>query len=104
MTEIPTTEPVVVSAEEEAAFAVMSTDAVLTGRAMSSGQVLAGLVALGQLETVGGPEKRRAVLFPGVDPVGVERVWERAWAVGGRAGRVAAAALWCRERVRPVGG
>ncbi|MEU8469628.1 hypothetical protein AB0F30_17170 [Streptomyces sp. NPDC029006] len=104
MTEIPTTEPVVVSAEEEAAFTVMSTDAVLTGRAMSSGQFLAGLVANAQLETVGRPEKLPADLFPGVDAVVVQRVWDRALAVGFHAGRVSAAPRLFRDQMDRVAG
>ncbi|MFF0009547.1 hypothetical protein ACFYQT_39835 [Streptomyces tibetensis] len=69
------------------AFAVMSTDAVLTGRAMSSGEFLAGLIANGQLETVGRPDKLPQDLEPDVDPVVVQRIWDRALAVGLHAGR-----------------
>jgi hypothetical protein len=107
MTEIPTPEPVVVSAEEEAAFTVMRTDAVLTGRAMSSGQFLAGLVATAQLETVGRPEKLPADLFPefpDLDPVALQAVWDRALAVGFHAGRVSAAPRLFRDQMDRVAG
>jgi hypothetical protein len=104
MTEIPTTEPAVVSAEEEAAYAVLRTDAVLTGRANSSAQFLAGLVANAELETVGRPEKLPADLFPDADPVLVQRVWDRALAVGFHAGRVSAAPRLFRDQMERVAG
>lgn len=103
MTEIPTP-AVSVSVEEEAAFAVMSTDAVLTGRAMSSGKFLAGLVASGQLETVGRPEKLARDLFSDVDPAVVQAVWDRALAVGFHAGRVSAAPRLFRDQMDRVAG
>ncbi|MFF7190582.1 hypothetical protein ACFZAR_36430 [Streptomyces sp. NPDC008222] len=82
-TEIPTTP----APADDAGFEVMRADAVLTGRAMSSGQFLAGLIARGELETVGTPSKLPQDLFPGVDPVVVQEVWDRALAVGVNAGR-----------------
>lgn len=84
--EIPSTSPAP-SDDEAAAFAVMQTDAVLTGRAMSSGEHLAGLIANGQLATVGRPDKLPQDLEPDVDPVVVQRIWDRALAVGLHAGR-----------------
>jgi hypothetical protein len=91
--EIPST-PAAVDADEQAAFEVMRTDAVLTGRAMSSGQFLAGagqflagLIVAAELETVGRPEKLTADLFPDVDPAVVQEIWDRAVAVGFHAGR-----------------
>ena len=72
---------------DDAAFEVMRTDAVLTGRAMSSGEYLAGLIARAELETVGTPARLPADLFPDVDPVVVQQVWDRALAVGVQAGR-----------------
>lgn len=62
-------------------------DAVLAGRAMSAGVFLAGLVAAGELETVGRPDKLAADLFPHVAPEVVEAIWQRALAVGLYAGR-----------------
>ncbi|MFJ8727732.1 hypothetical protein [Streptomyces sp. NPDC093269] len=75
-------------ADDEAAFQTMRTDAVLTGRAMSSGEYLAGLIGHGLLETVGRPDKLPADVFAGEDPVLVQRVWDRALAVGFHAGRM----------------
>ncbi|WP_055693435.1 hypothetical protein [Streptomyces prasinopilosus] len=72
---------------EDEAFETMRTDAVLTGRAMSSGEFLAGLIANAELETVGRPDKLARDLFPDVDPVVVQRIWDRALAVGLHAGR-----------------
>ncbi|MFF9003707.1 hypothetical protein ACF1GW_39080 [Streptomyces achromogenes] len=107
MNEIPTPEPVVVSAEEETAFRTMRTDAVLAGRAVSSGQFLAGLVANAQLETVGRPEKLPADLFPefpDLDPAALQAVWDRALAVGFHAGRVSAAPRLFRDQMDRVAG
>ncbi|MFD0509372.1 WhiB family transcriptional regulator [Streptomyces chiangmaiensis] len=89
-TEIPTP---AVSAEDEAAFETIRTDAVLAGRAMSSGQFLAGLIARGELESVARPDKLPGDLFPGVDPVVVQQVWDRAVAVGFHAGRASVAGI-----------
>jgi hypothetical protein len=85
--EIPAT-PATAASADDAVFEVMRADAVLTGRAMSSGQYLAGLIVDAQLETVARPDKLPADLFPGVDPVVVQAVWDRALAVGFHAGRV----------------
>ncbi|MFJ8657414.1 hypothetical protein ACIRNU_34390 [Streptomyces rochei] len=72
---------------EEAAFETMRADAVLAGRAMSSGEFLAGLVANGLLETVGRPDKLPSALWPDQDPVVVQEIWQLALAVGLHAGR-----------------
>jgi hypothetical protein len=85
-TEIPSTPAVPVDAGEQAAFETMRTDAVLTGRAMSSAEYLRGLLLNGQLATVGEPDKLAADLEPDVDPVAVQRIWDRALAVGLHAG------------------
>jgi hypothetical protein len=103
MTEIPTTEPIV-SAAEQAAFDVMQRDAVLTGRAMSSGEFLAGLIANAQLQTAGRPDKLAADLFPGVDPVVVQRIWDRALAVGLHAGRMHATPRLYRDEMERIAG
>ena len=79
--------PAATPADDAAAFQRMQEDSVLTGRAMSSGQYLAGLIVRGELETVGTPDKLPADLFPEADPVVVQTVWDRALAVGVHAGR-----------------
>ena len=84
--EIPAT-PAVPDNDAAAAFERGRDDSVLTGRAMSSGQYLAGLIAHGELETVGRPSMLPADVFAGEDPVLVQRVWDRALAVGFHAGR-----------------
>ncbi|WP_046249561.1 hypothetical protein [Streptomyces sp. MBT28] len=72
---------------EEAAFETMRADAVHAGRAMSSGAFLAGLIANAELETVGRPDRLARDLWPDVDPVVVQAIWDRALAVGLHAGR-----------------
>ncbi|QLJ06773.1 hypothetical protein HZZ00_37730 (plasmid) [Streptomyces sp. NEAU-sy36] len=107
MTEIPTAGSVegnVVDAEEAAAFEVMCADAVLGGRAVSSGQFLAGLLAEAELATVGRPEKLPADLFPDADPAVVQAVWDRALAVGFHAGRMSAAPRLFRDQMDRVAG
>lgn len=84
---------------EDAAFQTMQTDAVLTGRAMSSGEYLAGLIANAELETVGRPDRLARDLWPDVDPVVVQEVWDRALAVGFHAGRVSAAPRMFRDQL-----
>lgn len=102
--ETPATASVPSDDAEQAAYGLMSTDAVLTGRAMSSGQYLAGLLADAQLATVGRPEKLPADLEPDVDPVVVQRIWDRALAVGFHAGRVSAAPRLFRDQMDRVAG
>ena len=89
---------------EGAAFAAMRADAVLTGRAVSAGAFLAGLIANGQLETVGRPDKLPADLFPEVDPEVVQRIWDRALAVGLHAGRRSASPRLYRDEMDRVAG
>jgi hypothetical protein len=107
MTEIPTIEPAADDAGEAAAFQSMRTDAVLTGRAMSSGQFLAGLIATAELETVGRPARLPADLFPefpDADPALVQAVWDRGLAVGLHAGRLSAAPRLFRDQMDRVAG
>lgn len=80
------------------------TDFVLAGRAVSSGQFLAGLLAAAELETMGRPQKLPADLFPGVDPVVVQEVWDRALSVGFHAGRLYAAPRFHRDELERVRG
>lgn len=105
MSQIPATESAPSDdAAEATAFAAMSRDAVYTGRANSSAQFLAGLLAVGQLETVGRPEKLPADLFPDADPATVQAVWDRALAVGFHAGRLSAAPRLFRDQMDRVAG
>ena len=72
---------------DDGSFETMRADAVLGGRAVSSGEFLAGLIANAQLATVARPDKLAQDLFPEVDPVVVQQIWDRALAVGLHAGR-----------------
>ncbi|KPC68305.1 hypothetical protein ADL27_57180 [Streptomyces sp. NRRL F-6602] len=87
---------------EDAAFETMRTDAVLGGRAMSSGAFLAGLIANGELETAGRPEKLPRDLWPDVDPVVVQEIWDRALAVGLHAGRRSSSPRMFRDEMARV--
>ena len=102
MTETPTTPAV--SVDEQAAFEVMRADAVSTGRANSAAEFLAGLIVGGQLATVGRPDKLPADLFPGVDPVVVQRIWERGLAVGLFAGQRCSAPRIYRDELERIAG
>ncbi|MBZ6211593.1 hypothetical protein KVH31_34425 [Streptomyces olivaceus] len=87
---------------EDAAFETMRADAVLGGRAMSSGEFLAGLIANGELETAGRPEKLARDLWPDVDPVVVQEIWDRALAVGLHAGRRSSSPRMFRDEMARV--
>ncbi|MGP3738002.1 hypothetical protein ACTWJ9_33370 (plasmid) [Streptomyces sp. GDS52] len=107
MTETVPTPPAVpaqVDAAEWEAFETMRADAVLGGRAMSSGEFLAGLIANAQLATVGRPDKLARDLFPGVDPVVVQTIWDRALAVGLHAGRRSASPRLYRDELDRIAG
>jgi hypothetical protein len=92
------------SASDDAGFEVMRADAVFTGRAMSSGQFLAGLIANGQLATVGRPEKLARDIWPEEDPVLIQAVWDRALAVGFHAGQRSSSPLHYRDEMDRVAG
>jgi hypothetical protein len=105
MSQIPATTPAPSDdAAEAAAFEAMRTDAVLTGRANSSGQYLAGLLANAELETAGRPSKLPADLFPDVDPAVVQAIWDRGVAVGFHAGRVSSSPRLFRDQMDRVAG
>ena len=72
---------------EDAAFETMRADTVHAGRAMSSGEFLAGLIANGLLKTVGRPDKLPSAIWPDQDPVVVQEIWQLGLAVGLHAGR-----------------
>jgi hypothetical protein len=92
------------AASSDAGFEVLRADAVLVGRAASAGMFLAGLIADGQLATVGSPDKLPADLFPDVDPAVVDAIWKRALAVGLHAGRVSAAPRLHRDQLDRIAG
>lgn len=89
-------------AEGSAVWEAARTDAALSARNMSSALFLAGLLANGQLETVGRPDRLPADLFPHVDPDVVQAIWDRALAVGLHAGRVSAAPRLFRDQMTRV--
>jgi hypothetical protein len=72
---------------DDAGFETMRADAVNAGRAMSSGEFLAGLIANGLLKTVGRPDKLPSAIWPDQDPVVVQEIWQLGLAVGLHAGR-----------------
>lgn len=79
-------------------------DRVLARRARSAGEYLAGLIADGQLETVGRPALLPQDLFPDVDPEVAERIFRRGLAVGLHAGRVSSAPRLYRDQMARVQG
>lgn len=89
-------------AEEVEAFRVVSADAVLAGRAMSSGEFLAGLIASAMLEQVGRPDKLPSLMFPDEDPMVVQKIWDAALAVGLHAGRRSSNARLYRDELDRV--
>jgi hypothetical protein len=79
-------------------------DLTLAGRAVSTGQHVAGLIAAAQLDTAGTPRKLPRDLFPGVDPEVVQEIWDRALVVGVRAGQLMAAPRFNRDRLARLQG
>ncbi|MFE9812373.1 hypothetical protein [Streptomyces sp. NPDC005548] len=67
-----------------------SADFVLTGRAMSAGVYLAGLVTEGLMADVGTPRDLPTDLWPDVDPVVVQAIFNRGAATGFHAAQVVA--------------
>jgi hypothetical protein len=72
-------------------------DAQLANRCADSGQWLAGLIAAGMLDTVVRPAQLATDLFPHLSEADVMAVWNRALAVGYRAGRLAQAPRFNRD-------
>lgn len=79
-------------------------DRLLAERATGGGEFLAGLLAAAALDTVGRPDRLPADLFPGLPAEAVAVVWERALAVGFRAGRLAAAPRFHRDTLSRLRG
>jgi hypothetical protein len=77
-------------------------DTVLGERARSSGEFLAGLIAAGELATVGSPRLLPQDLFPDGDPELVRVVWDRALAVGLYAGRVSVMPRFRRDELARI--
>jgi len=104
-TELPTSVPGFSDGEEAAAFAVMSTDAVLTGRSMMTGQAMssaefwAGLLVAALVDTAGTPRKLPADMWPDVDPAVVQEIWDRACVVAVRAAQFASSPWLQRDRL-----
>lgn len=61
-------------------------DEALAARAAHNAEQIAGFLVLGQLDTIGRPDKLPQDLWPDQDPAVVQAVWDRALAVGYRAG------------------
>jgi hypothetical protein len=87
---------------DEAAFEVMRADAVLTGRAMSAAEYLAGILAAAELDTAGMPRKLPIDLWPDADPALVQEVWDRACVVAWRAHQFASSAWLHRDRLQDL--
>jgi hypothetical protein len=102
MTMTPQSPAVVDGASE--AWETARADAALVGRASSAAVFLTGLLVNSELATVGRPDRLPADLFPDVDPVVVEAIWQRALAVGLHAGRVSAAPRLFRDQMARVQG
>lgn len=89
--------PSVPSGEDAAGFEVVSADAVLTARAVASGEAVssaafwAGLLLAAEVDTAGSPRRLPADMWPGVDPVVVQEIWDRACVVAVRAAQFAGA-------------
>jgi len=95
------------AAESERAVNVARADAVLAGRAVSSGEFLAGLILAAELDTVGRPGKLPADLFPefpDADSALIQAVWKRALAVGLRAGQFRGAPRFHRDTLARLQG
>lgn len=82
---------------DAAAFETVQADMVLAGRTAATGQYLAGLIAAAQLDTVGTPRKLARDLFPDVDPMVVQEIWDRSAAVHFRAGQMAGSPRFHRD-------
>ncbi|MFD3516305.1 hypothetical protein [Streptomyces sp. NPDC058657] len=76
---------------------IADTDSVLAERCGSAGEYLAGLLAAAQLDTVARPNQLPEDLFSHLDPWDVRQVWDRALAVGYRAGKMASNPQWTTE-------
>ena len=86
---------------------VARVDGVLDARNREVAAYLAGLIASGQLDTVGSPRKLPQDLWPQADPVLqelVQEVFQRGVAVGFRAGRFFGAPRFYRDKLASLQG
>lgn len=83
---------------------VAAVDAVLDARNAAAAVRLAGIIADAQLDTVGSPRQLARDLFPEFDPEVVQAVWDRALAVGVRAGQLMGAPRFYRDKLSRLQG
>jgi len=79
---------------QPAASGPQDADTQLAALAATSSTVLEGFVAAGMLDVVGQPAKLPTLMWPDADQALVQDIWNRALAVGYRAGRFAGSPRW----------
>ncbi|NUQ95838.1 MAG: hypothetical protein HOY79_04515 [Streptomyces sp.] len=79
-------------------------DAVLAARNAAAAEVLAGLIAAAQLDTVGTPRKLPQDEFPDYPPEMVAEVWARALVVGMRAAELKRSPYFYRDKLERLQG
>ncbi|MGV9278139.1 hypothetical protein [Streptomyces griseosporeus] len=80
MTHTPATEPTTPAAETGVEVSVV--DLVNAGRNMCAGEYISGLLSAGQLGSAGTPQALLRDLWPDVDPVVVQEIYNRGCATG----------------------
>lgn len=83
--ELPTAPP---------AVDITAVDRALAARAVTSADMLTGILAASTLDAVGQPGKLPTVLWPDVPPELVTAIYEHGLRVGYRAGRIVSAPAW----------
>lgn len=91
-------------AQAQAAFETVQADMAHAGRALMTAEYWRGLILAGQAQAAGAPGKLPADLFPGVDPVVVQEVWDRAFAVGFQTAKLAARPYLRRDQLARIQG
>lgn len=69
-------------------------DQVLAGRAVTTADMLAGLITAGTLEAAGQPDRLPHLMWPMVDPEVVREIWDKGAAVGYSAGVARSRSRW----------
>lgn len=90
--------------EGDAAAETLHVDEVLDARNREAAELLAGLIAAAQLDTVGTPSKLPRDEFPDVDPEIVQRIWDRALVVGMRAAELKRSPYFYRDKLERLQG
>lgn len=90
--------------QDDAQYALSQQDLTLSARATMSGQYLAGLILAGMVATAGAPRKLPRDLYPDLDPVVLQEVFDLGVGAGWHGRRLAERPYHYRDQIERLQG